>query len=369
MIASGASGTSSFSVLIVGGGIAGATCAHALALRGCHITVLERSQVAQGASGNPAGVLFPQFAKRPSLSTDWHLTSYQFMLAQLERWRGMGYQFDSAECGMVRLPRIPEEEGQLRALNQTLNISPELVHWVEADRASGYLGVPITQGGLYFPRGSWVATHELCRALLSHPCITVVPETEVTALARHGRQWQAKTATGQDYMADHCVIATAHEGNRLLPDITLRLHGVGGQISTFTARDVAAPLGAILCYKGYIIPMGDRYVIGATYNHGPDAAAVTDANHAKNIADVEHILPGWIQGAPLSGRTRLRATTPDRLPYAGQIDEGLWINVGHGSRGLLSAPLAGELMAAAMCGAPPPFNPAFMDALSPRRFG
>jgi glycine/D-amino acid oxidase-like deaminating enzyme len=36
----------------------------------------------------------------------------------------------------------------------------------------------------------------------------------------------------------------------------------------------------------------------------------------------------------------IRATTSDRLPLVGPLDDGLWINAGHGAHGLMTAPLA-----------------------------
>ena len=355
-------------VIIVGGGIAGATLAHALAMRGKEVTVLEAEHPAKGSSGNPAGVLFPQFGKRASLASEWHLTSYRFMLHQLEQWQEQGHSFSTRACGMVRIPRVPEDTAQFKALQANLGVEPELAHWVDAAEASDHLGLAVNQGGLYLPQGTWVATPELVRSLLTHSAITVMPDTEVVRLKQANGAWQCITQDERVFTAEHCCLATSHRAQELLPDFALRLHAVGGQISLFNASDVAAPLKAILCYKGYIIPMGDQYLIGATYNHGPGALAVTDENHAKNIADIAQVLPDWIHGAPVSGRTSLRSTTPDRLPYAGGVQEGLWINVGHGSRGLLSAPLCAELMASTICNEPAPFNAAFMGALNPHRF-
>lgn len=54
---------------IIGAGIAGSALAHALARRGFDVTLIERHpQAAQGASGNPAGVVRPQLALDDSLN-------------------------------------------------------------------------------------------------------------------------------------------------------------------------------------------------------------------------------------------------------------------------------------------------------------
>jgi tRNA 5-methylaminomethyl-2-thiouridine biosynthesis bifunctional protein len=47
---------------------------------------------------------------------------------------------------------------------------------------------------------------------------------------------------------------------------------------------------------------------------------------------------------------------------------GLYVNVGHGSRGLTSTPLCAELLAAHICNEPRPLPRDLMQALSPARF-
>ena len=75
---------------------------------------------------------------------------------------------------------------------------------------------------------------------------------------------------------------------------------------------------------------------------------MTDANHRRNYEEACAALPGLFRPpefAAWQGRVSFRATTPSRLPYMGKLAEGLYINAGHGSRGLLSAPYAAMLLA------------------------
>ncbi|MGV8267669.1 bifunctional tRNA (5-methylaminomethyl-2-thiouridine)(34)-methyltransferase MnmD/FAD-dependent 5-carboxymethylaminomethyl-2-thiouridine(34) oxidoreductase MnmC, partial [Pseudomonas aeruginosa] len=46
---------------------------------------------------------------------------------------------------------------------------------------------------------------------------------------------------------------------------------------------------------------------------------------------------------------------------------GLSLNSGHGSRGLISGPLSGDLLAAGICGEPLPLPPAGAEACHPNR--
>lgn len=354
-------------IIVIGAGIAGATLAHALAMRGYQVTVLERGEVANGASGNVAGVLFPQLTKQWNTSTAWYFTAYGFMLRQLARWRAAGLEFKSAAPGMLRLPRHAEEEQQLRALNETLGLDAAMVQWMERDAASAQAGLELQTGGAYFPHGTWVNAPSLCAALLQHGNIMLRSNSCVTKLAREGDGWQVTLADGEVLSADTIGVAAAEESVVLLGDYAVKLNAVGGQLTEISTSDAAQPLRSILCHKGYVVPLANSYLIGATY-HREEMHAVTDARHAENIVELANVLPGWFNGKAIGGRSSLRATTPDRMPYIGALDDGLYVSTGHGSRGLLSAPLAGEMIASAISGEQSPVSVALAAAVHPLRF-
>ena len=354
-------------VIVIGAGIAGSTLAHALTTRGAAVTLVERGAVASGASGNAAGVLFPQLTKRWNPSTAWYFTAYGFMLRQLRYWQAQGLAFSHASPGMLRLPRHTEEEAQLRSLQDTLGLDPTIVRWMDRTQASAEAGLDLKTGGAFFPDGTWVSPPELCRALVCHPQIMLRENTAALSIAREGDAWAITLATGEVLVAPYLCVASAYDAQQLLPEYGLRLHTVGGQVSEYAASDVAAPLRSILCHKGYVIPRGDRYLIGATY-HREDLLAVTPARHAENHAELETILPGWLRITPDRGRSSIRTTTPDRLPYVGALSAGLYLSIGHGSRGLLSAPLAAEMIASMVTGDALPVTQHVRQTVDPLRF-
>src|SRR5262249_26880805 len=161
------------------------------------------------------------------------------------------------------------------------------------------------------------------------------------------------------------VLCNAQAAAKFVPE--LRIGISAGQVSLIGSQKKA--LSSIFSHKGYVIPQTDGYVIGATYDHDDFSGAVTEKNHRENLATLKQTLPGWLTDETiLSGRTSLRASTPDRLPYVGGIKDGLYISVGFGSRGMISAPLAAEVIASQLCGEVVPLSRELRAAVAPLRY-
>ena len=62
-----------------------------------------------------------------------------------------------------------------------------------------------------------------------------------------------------------------------------------------------------------------------------------------------------------------RSTTKDHLPLLG-YKEGLIINIGHGSKGSVSAPLCAEIISDVIDNNPLPIDKTLYEALNPNRF-
>lgn len=334
-------------ITIIGAGMAGATLAHALAERGYRVTVYEKETIASDASGNPAGVLYPQLTKYYQPATAWHFTGYDFTRRKLQQWQSMGVEFH--RIGMLKIARDAADEDKLRSIRDTLQLHPDVARWVERDEASSLAGADVTHGGFWFEDGIWLPPEKLCRTLLSHPNITLHEHHAITTLDGLGN--------------DPIILANAHAAHTLSPH-PLKLGISAGQVSHVRTD---TKLRCILCHRGYAIPQAEGMVIGATYDRNDTSRAVTAQNHEANMADLARALAQPITMETLGGRTSIRATTPDRLPYVGKIRDGLWVSAGHGSRGLISAPLAAEVIASAIAGEMPPVTRPLLRAVDPLR--
>lgn len=353
---------------IIGAGIAGATTARALAERGYDVRVFETATIASGASGNPAAVLYPQLTKYYGVATAWHLQAYSFTLQQLAQWKQAGIEFACTQPGMLKLATDAADEDKMRGLQHSLQLDPAIARWVEADEASRMLGHAVPHGGYYYAQGTWLNPGQLCAALLRHPHIAVHENSRVQQLQRDEAGWQLTLADGSVHHAAQLVVANANDARCLLPNEALDIRPSAGQVSLLAPTVLSPALPHILCHKGYAIHTPNALLLGATYDREDLSCAVTYANHTHNINELQRALPqAMLGGQAMGGRTSLRATTPHRLPFVGEVQPGLYMNVGHGSRGMISAPLAAEILASEIAGEPLPISRVLRVALQPPR--
>lgn len=340
-------------VLVVGAGVAGCSVAHAFARRGAQVTLLDAQGIAAGASGNPAAVLYPQLTKYYTPATAWHFTAYNYMLQLLPRLAGVVY----AQPGMFSMARDAEDEARLLSIRTSLQLDPAIARWMEPDEASARLNQSLTRGGFWFAQGSWLEPVSLCHAFARPAGITFRQANAMQVTAQ-----EVVLESGERLRADCVVLATAYAVQQLLPT-PLKLGRTSGQVT----RLEGGGLDAILCHKGYAIAHSEGLLIGATYLRD-QAATVTDAQHRQNLAELAQAAPALaMQPCILGGRASERATTPARLPYVGRAEHGVWLSVGHGSRGMLSAPLAAELLAAQCYGEVWPVGRGLATLLCPQR--
>lgn len=387
--------------LIVGAGIAGASAAMSLARRGFAVTVIERHpHAAQEASGNPQGVLYLKLSAHGTAQTSLLLAAYGYALRTLSCTLKKGEDWD--DCGVLQLAF---DEATARKQDALADAFPEaLLKKVDAAAASELAGVTLAENALHFPEGGWIKPPALVNALLAAPGVSCRYGVAAERLARMDDIWRLTLANGETLDADLVVVACANQSGALLPDALLPLKPIRGQVSVAPATPQSARLKTVLCGEAYVAPAADgAHTFGATFDFKSTDTTATLADHRANLAALAALCPALFAAlggdalAPgaLGGRAALRSSTPDYLPLVGPlasgagIDQayaelardatlplttpmpwlpGLYISAGHGSRGMVSAPLAGELIASLACGETLPLPGPIVDALSPSRF-
>ncbi len=391
--------------IVVGAGIAGASIAYSLAVRGWQVTVVDRHPVpANEASGNPQGVLYTKLSPHFTPLTQLILSGYGYSLRTLaaslpqgdDTWR---------QCGVLQLAHNAEESKRQHGL-ALAGLPHGILHAVDSEQASQLAGIAVDLPGLYFPQGGWLHPPALVRRLLDHPNITLRLATAITELAQNpaDHSWVAMDSDGPMAIGGIAVLATANETVQFDPTFYLPVKRIRGQVSVVAATPASHALKTVICGEGYISPArGDTHCMGATFKFDTSDTQPCASEHQENLDMLAQMSPALHQAlggdslsaSQCSGRAALRCTSPDYLPMCGAIVDreafndlyaplgrdaslklsqsapevtGLFVSTAHGSRGMVTAPLCGEVLASLLDNEPAPLPKPIMDAIHPSRF-
>jgi len=386
--------------LVIGAGLAGCATASSLAARGWQVSLLERhAAVAQEASGNPQGVLYLKLSAHGTALSQLIVSGFGYTRRLLETLQ-RGTDWD--DCGVLQLA-FNEKERERQA--QLAAAFPEdLLQWLDQPQAQARAGVGLAQGGLYYPEGGWVHPPALCQAQSAQPGVTLLTHQDAVELRKVDGQWQAFDGDRMIATAPVVVLAGATEIKRFAQSAELPLKRIRGQITRLAQTEDSQALATVVCAEGYVAParLGE-HTLGASFDFNNDDLTPTTAEHLDNLAMLEEISDDLVlrlhikdqDPERLEGRAAFRCTSPDYLPIVGPLADreafdhtyatlgkdarqvpgitcpwidGLYVNSGHGSRGLITAPLSGELIAAWLDDEPLPLPRSVAQACHPNRF-
>jgi tRNA 5-methylaminomethyl-2-thiouridine biosynthesis bifunctional protein len=334
---------------VIGAGLAGAAVCERLCARGWEVTLYERHGApAQEASGNHAGSFHPIVT--PDDSVFARLTRAGFLYA-LSSWsRLQNLRWD--RCGVLQLARDAREEAaQPRAV---AGLPREYAEHVSREQAARHAGVPVAASGLWFPKAGWIQPRSLVEAQLA-AC-----GEQLKRVFNHDFKLEKNDAT--------TILANGAEAHTLHAVPHLRLRRVRGQL-TYLPEAALEPPRAVLLRGGMVLPPVDGIcVVGSTFDLDDDDPALREESHASNMARLHRILSLKNPIEKCEGRVSFRAVAQDRLPVVGLLGDNVYGAFAYGSRGLVWAALAAELLASQLEGEPLPLEVKLVDALAPGRF-
>lgn len=383
--------------LIIGAGIAGCASAASLAARGWQVTLLERhARAAAEASGNRQGVLYLRPSAKATLLSRWALSGFGYSRRLLE---SLGEKVHWSACGVLQLAFDHREEQRQQALAE--HFDDDLLHPVGAREAATLSGVELAGGGLFYPEGGWLNPPSLCQALLAHPNIRLLTHSEALHLQQDADGlWHAGQQGRRLVSAALAIVANANEARRFALAARLSLRRVRGQISYLSSDVQSGRLRTVLCGQGYLTPHWQGLqTLGASFRPDADQLLPSPAEHMENWQLLEKLSPALARhvDAPqqLPGRAAWRCTATDYMPVVGPLADaqrfsttyqalgknarsqpeatcpwlpGLYLNLAHGAHGLISAPLAAELLAAWIGNEPLPVPRDLAEGCHPNRF-
>lgn len=388
-------------IAVLGAGLAGCMTASALAARGFEVSLIDKGSCeAQGASGNPRGVVHPKLYRQPSPAQQFHAAAFT-LASRLFQSHPEREAFDWQRQGVMQLAISNDEQEKQAAIidrgiydNRVLQSAKP----VDIEKESSI-------GGLQIPAAGSLNPALLCRAFSTQPNIEQCFSHEVTGCHLTDKTWELElnvNSATKSASFDAVILCTNFETETLevLPPYPLVYNH--GQVDTYVA-DKEIDIDTIFCHRGYLIPWNDNgnavITIGGSYAQGMELPLEDETLRKENLSllkEVSKTLFSQLSAqTPLSSRAGVRTTTRDFLPMIGPVENrescqsyfselkrnarkkiagqapllpNLYINTGHGSHGLTTTPLAAEILASSINGESLPVSAEVMSAIHPLRF-
>jgi tRNA 5-methylaminomethyl-2-thiouridine biosynthesis bifunctional protein len=392
-------------IAIIGGGIASAALAQALAARDIKVTLYCKDEnPAEQASGNRQGAVYPLLnASHDPLSrffANAFLYARQFVELAAE-----SMTFDHAWCGVTQLMWDEKSTKKLMPIADGI-FDPQLVQMLSPEQSSEKLGLPVTYSTLYYPLAGWLCpaqlTQQIFSNLVARQQLDAHYNSEIDSLHwdEQAQHWKL-TSGEQEFTHKVVVVASGHLFDQLAPSGDLPLAKVKGQVSHIPTTETLSQLKTVLCYDGYMTPhnpSNGQHCIGASYDRLNidnvfDLQAQQENKYKLLHCIADQAWPNEVNVDDNQARQGVRCVSRDHLPFVGNIGDlatirgqftansdgtaslasplhhypNLYAFLGLGSRGLSSAPLLGELLASIICNDPLPLPVDILEKLHPSR--
>ena len=350
-------------VIVVGGGVVGATAAYLCAREGLRTLLLDRNDPGRATDAG-AGIVAPAAGTRHESLFEFSLRAaayYPALVGQLEEDGGgdTGY----ATCGDLRVAVTEDELAPFAALTTLVEArrarhgrpAPDHVHEISPDEARSLcppLARPLRV--LHDRTAARVDGRLLNQALLraaARRALTVVP-TGADGLLIEGGRIRGVTAAGERHHSRHVVIA----GGAWSPafaeplGVPIPVEPQRGQIIHLRVPDRSTATWPVVhaFHDHYLVSWsGGRVVAGATREAGSGFdPRVTAGGVREVLAEALRVAPGLAGADILEMRVGLRPVSADGLPVVGPVPgaAGVWLATGHGPSGLTLGPFSARVV-------------------------
>lgn len=414
------------SVVVVGGGVIGLSCAYFLAREGCEVTVLEgRSKASPNCSTGNAGMVVPShfiplaapgvigqglrwilkpespFSIRPSANLALWRWAWQFYRACspsrvdaakpvlrdlslasrtfFERLADEeGLDFELVQRGLLALCKKEDtlhHEAALVDQGKALGIDAEVLDSEAVNTLDRGVTMDVA-GAVYFEQDCHLNPsafrQELIRRL-EEMGGKVCWDMEVTGVEKaDDRVHSVSTTDGKSWQADSFVMAggvwTTSLGKQL--GVALPMQGGKGYSMTLASPPQLPEICSLLMEaRVAVTPMGQHLRIGGTMEIGGREGVINAAKLRGITKSVPDYFPEF-QASDFEGHeiwTGLRPCSPDGLPYLGPCPgiANAFIAAGHAMLGLSLSPISGWLICQLVTGKTPDID---VSLLAPGRY-
>lgn len=355
-------------VIIIGGGVAGASTAMQLALRGQRVLVLERQMLGAGSTGRAAGLLGQLRSTRAATAM---LVRGLEIVKDLERRTG-GQIF--VETGSLRVAQTPARAAEVREhveLGKEAGLQVDHIDQAGVQKLLPYMRTDDLVDACYCPTDGHLQPAELLAAFVKvareHGAQFQIGMPVERILTAGGRATGVR-AGGRDYAAPVVVNATgpwsylvAESGGAKLPTAAIGHYYLTTAPLSDHPVDRHSPAVRDRENRVYSRPEAGGLLVGmyesepveydmerlpADFDMSQMKAARDHYNVALLIHQAQQRFPFINERTPMTITTGIMTFTPDGKPFCGQHPDiaGLYHCAGFSGHGIVQSPAIGLIM-------------------------
>lgn len=398
-------------VIVIGGGVIGAACAHYVNQAGASVTIIDQGRFGGGCSHANCGLVCPShvlplagpgeigkafralFQKNSpfSIKPRWDPALWNWLIRfarrcnerdMLASGRAIHALLDSSRNLYDELFRQEplDAEWETRGLLFVFATNQAMEHYAHADRFCreqfGFGGTrydreslirlePALKSGL---AGGWHYEHDAhlrpdkllasWRRLLEQRGVTILEDCELRGIVRQGRRAQAAETTRGTLTADALVIATGAWTPRLRVDLGCRILIQPGKGYSLTMpRPACCPTIPLIFeeHRVAVTPMQSGYRLGSIMELAGYDTSLDPRRLELLRAGASHYLREPTAEPILERWYGWRPMTSDGKPLIGRSPalDNVYLAAGHNMLGLSMAPATGKLIAELLNNRPP----------------
>jgi len=340
-------------VIIVGGGVIGASIAYHLSEQtNKRVLLLERDKIGSHASSAAAGMLGAQAECTPDhplfpfsqASLEW----FREHAASLEEKSGISLHLN--QTGTIQLALSEEEWDSLQRRAETWHeIKTEVLKYWQLKSLVPSLSENVW-GGLWVPDGQLEASN-LTPALIQaarYQGVEIREQTPVRSLLIQDRMVRGVLTDQGPIEAEWVVVAGGAWSNEFLPSpFQVPLIPVKGE-AMFVRFDRPVLKHTLFTKNAYLVPKQEnRILLGATEHPGSMNEDVSVWGMSQLLNRAMDLFPFLEEARFEKAWAGMRPQTPDQLPILGMDPraEGLVYAVGHYRNGILLSAITGMCLA------------------------
>ena len=345
------SSSTKFDFSILGAGLAGLSIAQKLSKLGATVCIIDKNEIASGASGAPLGMVNPATGRFGNKV--WNAERcLQATRLDLDQVQSTTDEIIFKNTGILR----PAQDGKMAERMKENTIQQGWPKgwctWLDEKQiAEINPDLHCMQGGMWLPEGLTVNLPKFLYAkaeLLRKTGVEVFENADYASeISKSGIRITLKNSSNS-IESDKIIFATGYGTTKLAMWDFLPLHLIKGQLAIFESPH-SSDFDYSISALGYIASISrNRFVAGSTYEHHFDHLNPDQEGADYLVNRLGKVYPSLFEEATLVEQwAGVRMSMPNRKPVVGKHPdhENVFVYAGLGSKGLIYSEYVATLLA------------------------